>query len=93
MCFVPNAKTGKWRELNRTETVYNTLNPDFASQIVMDFHFEETQPLKFSVFDRDSPSEDLARHDHLGDVEVCLGEIIGRYLSLANPSTSAAVVL
>lgn len=78
MCYKPDPLKGKWVEFARTETVPYSLNPDFASQIQYDFHFEEVQPLKFAVFDRDSPSEVLSKHDFIGEIETTVGEIVGR---------------
>ena len=78
VCLQPHPVTKKWREFGRTEVVPNSLNPDFAKQVVLDFHFEETQPLRFAVFDRDAPTDDLQKHDFIGEVETTLGEIVGR---------------
>jgi hypothetical protein len=51
--------------------------------MLMDYRFEEVQPLKIAVFDRDGPTEDLSRHDFIGDVETTLGTIIGRCVDVA----------
>lgn len=70
---------GKWVELGRTETVDNSLNPNFVTQIRMDFFFEEVQELLFWVFDRDSSSEDLKKHDFLGECKTTLSRIMGSH--------------
>ncbi|VDP86495.1 unnamed protein product [Echinostoma caproni] len=64
-----------WRELDRTEVIQNTLNPDFVKKIVMEYHFEEQQRLNFAVYDVDCSSDCLSKHDFLGNCEATLGEI------------------
>jgi len=36
-------------QFGRTETIQNTLNPDFVRKFVMDYFFEESQKLKFEM--------------------------------------------
>ena len=38
-----------WVQFGRTETIQNTLNPDFVRKFVMDYFFEESQKLKFEL--------------------------------------------
>ncbi|XP_023339051.1 copine-8 [Eurytemora carolleeae] len=54
---VPKSQT--WTEIFRSETIQDTLNPIWQKKIVMEYRFEERQFLKFLVFDRDSPSNNL----------------------------------
>uniref|UniRef100_A0A3P8TY80 Copine Va n=1 Tax=Amphiprion percula TaxID=161767 RepID=A0A3P8TY80_AMPPE len=61
----------------RTEVIDNTLNPDFVRKYVLDYFFEEKQNLRFDVYDIDSKSPDLGKHDFLGQVHCTLGEIVG----------------
>uniref|UniRef100_A0A8C4HG33 Copine Va n=1 Tax=Dicentrarchus labrax TaxID=13489 RepID=A0A8C4HG33_DICLA len=61
----------------RTEVIDNTLNPDFVRKYILDYFFEEKQNLRFDVYDIDSKSPDLAKHDFLGQVYCTLGEIVG----------------
>uniref|UniRef100_A0A8D3BAZ9 Copine Va n=1 Tax=Scophthalmus maximus TaxID=52904 RepID=A0A8D3BAZ9_SCOMX len=61
----------------RTEVIDNTLNPDFVRKYILDYFFEEKQNLRFDVYDIDSKSPDLAKHDFLGQVHCTLGEIVG----------------
>uniref|UniRef100_A0A674PAU0 Copine Va n=1 Tax=Takifugu rubripes TaxID=31033 RepID=A0A674PAU0_TAKRU len=61
----------------RTEVIDNTLNPDFVRKFILDYFFEEKQNLRFDVYDVDSKSPDLAKHDFLGQVHCTLGEIVG----------------
>ncbi|XP_064633695.1 copine-8-like isoform X2 [Lineus longissimus] len=67
----------RWREMGRTESIKDTLNPDFVKKFVMDYHFEESQKLRFDVYDQDSPSAKLERHDYLGSMECTLGQMVG----------------
>uniref|UniRef100_A0A3Q2CXV9 Copine Va n=1 Tax=Cyprinodon variegatus TaxID=28743 RepID=A0A3Q2CXV9_CYPVA len=60
-----------------TEVIDNTLNPDFVRKYILDYFFEEKQNLRFDVYDIDSKSPDLAKHDFLGQVYCTLGEIVG----------------
>uniref|UniRef100_A0A3Q1AW48 C2 domain-containing protein n=1 Tax=Amphiprion ocellaris TaxID=80972 RepID=A0A3Q1AW48_AMPOC len=61
----------------RTEVIDNTLNPDFVRKYILDYFFEEKQNLRFDVYDIDSKSPDLGKHDFLGQVHCTLGEIVG----------------
>uniref|UniRef100_A0A8C7KBL1 Copine 5 n=1 Tax=Oncorhynchus kisutch TaxID=8019 RepID=A0A8C7KBL1_ONCKI len=63
--------------LPSTEVIDNTLDPDFVRKYILDYFFEEKQNLRFDVYDIDSKSPDLAKHDFLGQVFCTLGEIVG----------------
>uniref|UniRef100_A0AAQ6AIL8 C2 domain-containing protein n=1 Tax=Amphiprion ocellaris TaxID=80972 RepID=A0AAQ6AIL8_AMPOC len=65
------------RHFGRTEVIDNTLNPDFVRKYILDYFFEEKQNLRFDVYDIDSKSPDLGKHDFLGQVHCTLGEIVG----------------
>ncbi|XP_039250050.1 copine-8-like isoform X2 [Styela clava] len=75
--YIQGLGTKEWREYGRTETIQNTLNPDFVTKFVIDYFFEERQALRFDVFDIDSKSAKLTKHDFLGQVFCTLGEIVG----------------
>ncbi len=62
-------------QLARTERIKNSLNPSFTKVIQLDYVFEETQKMKFSVFDIDSKSSSLNDEDFLGSIECTLGEV------------------
>uniref|UniRef100_A0AAY4E3I6 C2 domain-containing protein n=1 Tax=Denticeps clupeoides TaxID=299321 RepID=A0AAY4E3I6_9TELE len=55
----------------------NTLNPDFVRKFVLDFFFEEKQNLRFDVYNVDTRSSNISKHDFLGQTFCTLGEIIG----------------
>uniref|UniRef100_F6WJF4 C2 domain-containing protein n=1 Tax=Ciona intestinalis TaxID=7719 RepID=F6WJF4_CIOIN len=66
----------EWREFGRTETIWNNLNPDFVKKFIIDYFFEERQAMRFDVYDVDSKSPDLSKHDFLGQVFCSLGEVV-----------------
>ncbi|XP_078091518.1 copine-8 isoform X1 [Mustelus asterias] len=67
----------EWREYGRTESIDNTLNPDFVRKFLLDYFFEERQNLRFDLYDVDSKSSNLSEHDFLGQAFCTLGEIVG----------------
>nr|XP_033782250.1 copine-9 isoform X2 [Geotrypetes seraphini] len=67
----------EWSEYGRTEVIDNTLNPDFVRKFVLDYFFEEKQNLRFDVFNVDSRSCNISKHDFLGQAFCTLGEVIG----------------
>uniref|UniRef100_A0A6Q2X546 C2 domain-containing protein n=1 Tax=Esox lucius TaxID=8010 RepID=A0A6Q2X546_ESOLU len=64
-------------KFGRTEVIDNTLNPDFVRKYILNYFFEEKQNLRFDLYDVDSKSPDLSKHDFLGQVFCTLGEIVG----------------
>ncbi|XP_032377055.1 copine Va isoform X2 [Etheostoma spectabile] len=75
--YTQGVESKQWREFGRTEVIDNTLNPDFVRKYILDYFFEEKQTLRFDVYDIDSKSPDLAKHDFLGQIYCTLGEIVG----------------
>lgn len=67
----------EWREFGRTEVIDNTLNPDFVRKFLLDYFFEERQNLRFDLYDVDSKSTNLSKHDFLGQAFCTLGEVVG----------------
>ncbi|VDL81179.1 unnamed protein product [Nippostrongylus brasiliensis] len=67
---------GRWQEVGRTETLKNTLNPEWATQIRVEYLFEEKQTMRFEVYDIDSKSTQLSAHDFVGRIECELAEIV-----------------
>uniref|UniRef100_A0A4W3HSD1 Copine 8 n=1 Tax=Callorhinchus milii TaxID=7868 RepID=A0A4W3HSD1_CALMI len=62
---------------SKTEVIDNTLNPDFVRKFILDYFFEERQNLRFDLYDVDSKSSNLSKHDFLGQAFCTLGEIVG----------------
>uniref|UniRef100_A0A674K1X2 C2 domain-containing protein n=1 Tax=Terrapene triunguis TaxID=2587831 RepID=A0A674K1X2_9SAUR len=75
--YTQGIETKQWREFGRTEVIDNTLNPDFVRKFILDYFFEEKQSLRFDLYDVDSKSPDLSKHDFLGQAFCTLGEIVG----------------
>ncbi|XP_067110183.1 copine-8 isoform X2 [Osmerus mordax] len=67
----------EWREFGRTEVIDNTLNPEFVRKFILDYFFEERQNLRFDLYDVDSKSANLSKHDFLGQAYCTLGEVVG----------------
>uniref|UniRef100_A0A8C6Q5P5 Copine family member IX n=1 Tax=Nothobranchius furzeri TaxID=105023 RepID=A0A8C6Q5P5_NOTFU len=80
-------KHQRCRENNLTEVIDNTRNPDFVRKFVLDFFFEEKQNLRFDVYNVDSRSCNISKHDFLGQTFCTLGEIIGSCQLLQSPPT------
>uniref|UniRef100_A0A4W2HI72 Copine 5 n=1 Tax=Bos indicus x Bos taurus TaxID=30522 RepID=A0A4W2HI72_BOBOX len=74
--LVPESPHGV-SQFGRTEVIDNTLNPDFVRKFIVDYFFEEKQNLRFDLYDVDSKSPDLSKHDFLGQAFCTLGEIVG----------------
>ena len=55
--------------------VKNSLNPDFAKGITVDYYFEMVQKLKFSVYDVDNETSILG-DIFLGEMECTLGQVL-----------------
>uniref|UniRef100_A0A8B9LQR7 Copine Vb n=1 Tax=Astyanax mexicanus TaxID=7994 RepID=A0A8B9LQR7_ASTMX len=72
-----NTRTIWGYNFGRTEVIDNTLNPDFVRKFILDYFFEEKQNLRFDLYDVDSKSPDLSKHDFLGQMFCTLGEIVG----------------
>ncbi|KAM9325542.1 copine-9 [Gastrophryne carolinensis] len=75
--YIQGIGNKEWTEFGRTEVIDNTLNPDFVRKFVLDYFFEEKQNLRFDVFNVDSRSCNISKHDFLGQAFCTLGEIIG----------------
>ncbi|XP_072498051.1 copine-5 isoform X12 [Notamacropus eugenii] len=75
--YTQGMENKQWREFGRTEVIDNTLNPDFVRKFILDYFFEEKQNIRFDLYDVDSKSPDLSKHDFLGQTFCTLGEIVG----------------
>lgn len=84
----------------RQELVKNNLNPSWATRIKLDYHFEQEQRIRIAIYDIDSRSTDLARHDALGEVQTTLGNLVSsspwterlRYPTAADNKTAMGAV-
>ena len=72
-----NRDDAGWREIDRTEMIKDSLNPEFTKMIRMEYHFETRQKIKFEVYDVDvSPVGSLDGNDYIGYAEILLSDII-----------------
>lgn len=58
-------------EVGRTETIDDTLNPQWVKKVVLNYKFETMQKIKFEVWD-----EDLKGADFLGRFETTLSDLV-----------------
>ncbi|KAH7731066.1 Copine-8 [Aphelenchoides avenae] len=65
-----------YEEIGRTETIQNSLNPQWNKKIYVNYYFEEKQQLRFELYDIDSPSQELTHHDFLGRADTELADIV-----------------
>eukprot|EP00178_Gracilaria_changii_P000141 TRINITY_DN1011_c0_g2_i1.p2 TRINITY_DN1011_c0_g2~~TRINITY_DN1011_c0_g2_i1.p2 ORF type:complete len:739 (+),score=118.10 TRINITY_DN1011_c0_g2_i1:13322-15538(+) len=75
---VPSAATPaeSWLCIDRTETVYNNLSPKWSTTFSIDYHFGSNTLLKFELYDRDSRSDDLSKHDFIGNVCCTVAQVV-----------------
>ncbi|KAI6191067.1 hypothetical protein M3Y97_00187500 [Aphelenchoides bicaudatus] len=79
ICFVYKVNPdgfGQMREIGRTETIQNCLNPNWSTKIKLDYYFETKQPLVFKLYDIDDNSMDLSNQDFLGECQCDLADIV-----------------
>ncbi|GAB1598493.1 copine-8-like isoform X3 [Argonauta hians] len=98
MCvlFTQDPGCKKWTEFGRTEIIWNNLNPDFVKKFIIHYFFEESQKLKFEIYDVDSKSASLDKHDFLGKLECTLAEIMiaNRFVKrLHGPKRDSGVII
>lgn len=75
--YKKEADDKQWREIQRTETIWNNEDPEFPDHIVMKFKFEAVQKLRFEVYDRDTKSSILSEQDYIGSFETTVSRIMG----------------
>jgi hypothetical protein len=76
--FIPSGNLGEnsWKEVARTEVIWNNLNPDWVTYFTVMYVFEVRQPLMFRVYDVDSANAELSAHDFIGEAQLELSQII-----------------
>ncbi|KAF2074544.1 hypothetical protein CYY_004171 [Polysphondylium violaceum] len=62
--------------IGKTEKIKNNLNPIFATPILIDYYFEESQDLRISVVDVDGEISSADHDDPIGDLSITLGNIV-----------------
>ncbi|XP_019405582.1 PREDICTED: copine-3 isoform X2 [Crocodylus porosus] len=74
--LLQNTSGQQWYELDRTERIKNSLNPNFSKKFLIDYYFELVQKLKFGIYDIDNKTIDLNDDDFLGEFDCTLGQIV-----------------
>eukprot|EP01047_Picozoa_sp_COSAG01_P050518 COSAG01_NODE_5116_length_4457_cov_5.704161_4_plen_530_part_00 len=70
---------GVWREVGKTETIWDNLNPKFSTAFKVSYYFEREQNFRFECYDIDDESQrgNLAAQDFIGaTAAVRLSEIV-----------------
>ena len=63
-------------QVARTELIKKDENPQFTKAIQMEYRFEETQTLRFAVYDvEDEKLATLYNDDFYGEIRCILGEV------------------
>jgi len=88
----------QWKEIGRTEALKNNANPQFNKPIEVDYFFEETQKVRFDVYDIDSKSTKVTDDDHLGFAESTLAEVVAgspvtKFLTLKGKTLESTIQL
>ena len=76
VCVLFEKRSGTWAETGRTEMISNNHHPTWQKKFVFNYNPQTTQELKFEIYDWDSKSQKLKKHDILGQIEVSLGTIV-----------------
>jgi len=76
VCVLFEKRSGRWEEIGRTEMIENNHNPRWQKKFMLNSNPISTQELKFEVFDWDSKSASLNRHDVLGQAMTTLSAIL-----------------
>ena len=71
--YIREEKVPEWQLLGETETIQNTLDPDFLHAFNLSYYFEKNQLLKFEVLDYESKD----KHEYIGEFETSLGKLMG----------------
>jgi hypothetical protein len=75
MCVLFLPVAGQYREIARTEAISNNANPNWVKFFQATYIFEAQQPLRFQVYDVDSDSPLLEKHDFVGFADTTMQQI------------------
>ena len=70
-----NSGNGLWLGTVHTKMMEDNLNPTFTTLFVVNYKFEENQPLRFVVYDIDNDGA-LFEQDLVGEVQISLAQIV-----------------
>ncbi|KAJ6231875.1 copine [Anaeramoeba flamelloides] len=74
--FSVDPKTKRVTELGRTESYKDNPNPKFTKTFIVGYKFEQIQMYKIGLYDVDSKSNDLRKHDYIGEMFFNLGDLM-----------------
>ena len=83
MVFRTSQGPGDWVEVGRTEQIKDNNNPEWQKKFVLDYSFEERQPIKFEIYDWDNKSSNVQDQDFLGRFQTTLGQVVSRGTNFA----------
>ena len=74
-CVLYNISTSMAKECGRTEMVADNLNPEFVTEINVDYMFEQQQRFRIDVYDVDNANQiqNLKLQEYIGSAEFDLG--------------------
>lgn len=75
-------------QIGRTESIQNNLNPNWVTPIQLEYFFESSQDLQFTVFDEDQSSS-----ENIGFCSTTLGEIVSKGTSFFNLNTKGTLII
>lgn len=76
VCILYEMQMGNWMEIARTEKIKDDLNPAWVTKFYVKKKKGQNTQLKFDVYDWDSKSNSLKKHDFLASHQVSLDTIL-----------------
>lgn len=78
----------RFYEIERTEVIKDSLNPEWVKKLILSYNFETIQKLRFEIRDED---DDEGDYDFLGFFETTLSELVSfsgrRFIAKVNRHT------
>lgn len=67
-----------WRELGKTEVIWDNLAPKWVKSFEVQYHFEKREYYKVTVYDVDDENNlnNYGGHDLVGSVEFAVHEVV-----------------
>jgi len=76
--FENNQVSSNWVKIGSTETINDSLNPEFTKSFVFDYYFECIQNLRLIIMDMDEKCVNMEDNDYIGYVDVSIGDLISK---------------
>eukprot|EP00475_Leptophrys_vorax_P025032 TRINITY_DN3488_c0_g1_i1.p1 TRINITY_DN3488_c0_g1~~TRINITY_DN3488_c0_g1_i1.p1 ORF type:complete len:537 (+),score=105.88 TRINITY_DN3488_c0_g1_i1:33-1643(+) len=75
-----NHQNEGFKNIGRTEIIWNNHDPDFLRRVELEYHFERYQELEFKVYDADeATAKNLSLHKFIGSVKTTVANIAGAF--------------